>query len=150
MIRPEEAARMLDAFDELAGEALGDYTLERMMEAFQGCADVAHAKRARQAIMEGHRVDEHASPRFKPCLADVQSAIRITYQEPEQAGRERFRGCRKCDDSGLWSRDVLLPSGVDAGVCGPCPDCARGQERAQMEHQRRAEKAERFKERKVS
>lgn len=98
------------------------------------CVDRAHAQRAVDQIME--------SATACPTPAQLLAAIQATYREPaperQRAGGTPTWRCLTCRDKGLYSRDITLRNGDTIGVCGPCPDCATGIERAQAEAARHA------------
>lgn len=140
MISRDAAKRTAAAFAGYPGAA--DQSAEykaAFVSAFEQCADEHHAQRAMRMLLDGFRLDE-GSARFLPSVADVHAARERTYQEREHARS----GCRKCEGSGLWSRDVLLRNGIMAGVCGPCPDCQAGEDRRVADARRQEERQAKY------
>ena len=123
------------------GEVPHEQIVLAMKRAFaERCVDDQHASRAFRWLTDGAE--------FLPMPAKIHDAISITYrvEEADTPPIERRGGevviawrCLTCKDKGLYSRDITTRNGDTYAVCGPCPDCPTGAERALAYSSREAE-----------
>ena len=125
------------------GEVPHEQIVLAMKRAFsERCADDQHASRAFRWLTE--RIE------FQPTPAKIHEAIEATFQPETATMPERRRNergeivlawrCLTCKDTGLYSRDVTTKRGDVLAVCGPCPDCQPGADRAAAYAAREAER----------